>query len=94
MPGARSRNFVLCPGKAYDRLMRIGTRSRLRVCSPTEKLKPGETWRQESIVGSYFDGSVSVENGEVRLTIRGSAFVNADSTLILNDADPFCWGIR
>ena len=94
-PGAQSRNFVLCPGKAYDRSpCGTGTSAKLACLFADGKLKPGETWRQESIVGSYFDGTVSVENGEVRPTIRGSAFVNADSTLILNDADPFCWGIR
>lgn len=94
-PGAKSRNFVLCPGKAYDRSpCGTGTSAKLACLFADGKLQPGETWRQESIVGSYFDGSVSVENGEVRPTIRGSAFVNADSTLILNDADPFCWGIR
>lgn len=93
--GAHSRNFVLCPGKAYDRSpCGTGTSAKLACLFADGKLKPGETWRQESIVGSYFDGSVVVENGEVRPTIRGSAFVNADSTLILNDADPFCWGIR
>ena len=94
-PGAKSRNFVLCPGKAYDRSpCGTGTSAKLACLFADGKLKEGETWRQESIVGSYFDGSVGVENGEVRPTIRGSAFVNADSTLILNDADPFCWGIR
>jgi 4-hydroxyproline epimerase len=94
-PGAQSRNFVLCPGKAYDRSpCGTGTSAKLACLFVDGKLQPGETWRQESIVGSYFDGSVSVVNGEVRPTIRGSAFVNADSTLILNDADPFCWGIR
>jgi 4-hydroxyproline epimerase len=93
-PGANSRNFVLCPGKAYDRSpCGTGTSAKLACLFADGKLHPGETWRQESIVGSYFNGSVSVENGEVRPTIRGSAFVNADSTLILNDADPFCWGI-
>ena len=95
MPGARSRNFVLCPGKAYDRSpCGTGTSAKLACLFADGKLQPGETWRQESIVGSYFDGSVAVENGEVRPTIRGSAFVNADSTLIMNDSDPFCWGIR
>jgi 4-hydroxyproline epimerase len=94
-PGAQSRNFVLCPGKAYDRSpCGTGTSAKLACLCADGKLKSGETWRQESIVGSYFDGSVSVVNGEVRPTIRGAAFVNADSTLILNDTDPFCWGIR
>jgi len=94
-PGAQSRNFVLCPGKAYDRSpCGTGTSAKLACLCADGKLKSGETWRQESIVGSCFDGAISVVNGEVRPIIRGAAFVNADSTLILNDADPFCWGIR
>ncbi|MCW5553167.1 MAG: proline racemase family protein [Verrucomicrobiae bacterium] len=94
-PGAHSRNFVLCPGKAYDRSpCGTGTSAKLACLFADGKLKEGETWRQESIVGSCFDGAVSVVNGEIRPTIRGSAFVIADSTLILNETDPFCWGIR
>jgi 4-hydroxyproline epimerase len=93
--GAHSRNFVLCPGKAYDRSpCGTGTSAKLACLFADGKLREGETWRQESIVGTCFDGSVQVLNGEIRPTIRGSAFVNADATLILNDADPFCWGIR
>ncbi len=94
-PGAHSRNFVLCPGKAYDRSpCGTGTSAKLACLFADGKLKAGETWRQEGIVGSYFDGTVEVVNGEIRPTLRGSAFVNADSTLILDDADPFCWGIK
>ena len=93
--GAHSRNFVLCPGKAYDRSpCGTGTSAKLACLFADGKLKEGETWRQESIVGSCFDGAVEVRNGEIRPTIRGSAFVNADATLILNESDPFCWGIR
>jgi 4-hydroxyproline epimerase len=94
-PGAHSRNFVLCPGKAYDRSpCGTGTSAKLACLFADGKLKAGETWRQEGIVGSYFDGTVEVVNGEIHPTLRGSAFVNADATLILNDRDPFCWGIR
>lgn len=94
-PSAHSRNFVLCPGKAYDRSpCGTGTSAKLACLFADGKIKEGETWRQESIVGSCFDGSVAVVNGEIRPTIRGAAFVIADSTLILNKTDPFCWGIR
>ena len=57
------------------------------------KLKPGETWRQESITGSVFEGTVREVAGELIPTIKGNAFVNAESKLILNSADPYCWGI-
>jgi len=93
--GANSRNFVLCPGKAYDRSpCGTGTSAKLACLFEDGKLREGETWRQESIVGSEFEGSVRIVDGKVQPTIRGRAFINADATLILDDADPFCWGIR
>ncbi len=92
---ADSRNFVLCPGKAYDRSpCGTGTSAKLACLFEDGKLAEGGTWRQESIVGSLFEGSVKVVDGAIQPTIRGSAFVNAETTLILDDRDPFCWGIR
>jgi 4-hydroxyproline epimerase len=58
------------------------------------KLKEGEIWRQEGIVGSVFEGEVRVVEGKIFPSIRGSAFVNAEATLIFDEADPFCYGIR
>ncbi len=93
--GANSRNFVLCPGKAYDRSpCGTGTSAKLACLFADGKLAPGETWRQESIVGTIFEGSVMIVDGGVQPTIRGEAFVNAEATLILDERDPFCWGIR
>jgi len=92
---AQSRNFVLCPGKAYDRSpCGTGTSAKLACLFEDGKLAEGDTWRQESIVGSIFEGSVRVVDGAIRPTIRGRAFVNAEATLILDESDPFCWGIR
>jgi 4-hydroxyproline epimerase len=94
-PGVHSRNFVLCPGKAYDRSpCGTGTSAKLACLYADGKIREGEVWRQESVIGSVFEGSVRVVNGEVIPTIRGSAYVTAESTLILNPTDPFCWGIR
>jgi 4-hydroxyproline epimerase len=88
------RNFVLCPGKAYDRSpCGTGTSAKVACLYADGKLKPGEIWRQESVVGSVFEAWVTVDNGVIHPTIKGSAFVNADSTIILDDRDPFCWGI-
>ena len=93
--GAHSRNFVLCPGKAYDRSpCGTGTSAKLACLYADGKLKEGEEWRQESVVGSEFSGRVEIVNGEIRPFITGSAFVNAEADLILDEADPFCWGIR
>jgi 4-hydroxyproline epimerase len=92
--GADSRNFVLCPGFAYDRSpCGTGTSAKLACLYADGKLRPGAAWRQESVTGSVFSGSVEIEDGRIIPTIRGSAFVNAEATQILDDRDPLCWGM-
>jgi 4-hydroxyproline epimerase len=96
--GARSRSFVLCPGKAYDRSpCGTGTSAKLACLAADGKLAEGETWIQESIIGSTFMGSyrwLDRAKGEIAPTITGTAFVNAEATLLLDERDPFCWGIQ
>ena len=95
LPGVDSKNFVLCPGKAYDRSpCGTGTSAKLACLYADGKLKEGQVWKQESIVGSVFQGSVTVRDGKVYPSIRGSAYVNAEAELILDPKDPFCLGIR
>ena len=95
VPGVNSKNFVLCPGKAYDRSpCGTGTSARLACLYADGKIKEGETWKQESIVGSIFEGTVKVRDGKIYPSIRGSAFVNAEAELVLNPDDPLCMGIR
>jgi 4-hydroxyproline epimerase len=92
---ADSKNFVLCPGKAYDRSpCGTGTSAKLACLYADGKLKPEQTWRQESIVGSMFEGSLSLAEGKLYPRIKGTAFINAESDLIFDDRDPFCMGIR
>ncbi len=92
---AHSRNFVLCPGKAYDRSpCGTGTSAKIACLIADGKLQPGEVWRQESIVGSVFEGWATIEGDKVIPHIKGSAYITAEATLILNPADPFCYGIR
>ena len=94
-PGVDSKNFVLCPGKAYDRSpCGTGTSAKLACLYADGKISEGQVWRQESIVGSVFEGTVRVQDGKVYPSITGSAFVNAEAELILNPDDPFCLGIR
>ena len=94
-PGVNSRNFVLCPGKAYDRSpCGTGTSAKLACLYADGKLREGQVWRQESIVGSVFEGSIKVRDGRVHPSIKGSGFVNADANLVLDPHDPFCMGIR
>lgn len=95
VPGADSRSFVLCPGKAYDRSpCGTGTSAKLACLYADGKLRPGQVWRQESITGSVFEGTVTIADGQVVPEITGSAYVNAEADLILDERDPFCYGIR
>lgn len=95
LPGVDSKNFVLCPGKAYDRSpCGTGTSAKLACLYADGKLCEGQTWKQESIVGSVFEGSVRVRDGKVYPSIKGSAFVNAEAELVLDPRDPLCMGIR
>jgi len=93
-PENHSRNFVLCPGAAYDRSpCGTGTSAKLACLYADGKLAPGQVWRQESIVGSVFEGRVRLEESGLIPCITGAAYVNGDCTLLLDPDDPFCWGI-
>ena len=98
LPGGHSRNFVLCPGKAYDRsACGTGTSAKLACLAADGKLREGERWVQESILGSVFTGSyrwADQARGLIIPTITGQAFMNGEATLLLDEQDPFCWGIR
>ena len=93
-PGIDSRNFVLCPGKEYDRSpCGTGTSAKLACLYADGLLAPGQVWRQESIIGSVFEGRLALRDGALIPTISGAAFVTAEATLILDPRDAFCWGI-
>ena len=96
-PGAHSRNFVLCPGLAYDRSpCGTGTSAKLACLAADGKLAEGAAWVQESVIGSRFTARyrwLDRAKGEVAPTITGTAFVTAETTLLLDPRDPFCWGI-
>jgi 4-hydroxyproline epimerase len=97
-PTARSRNFVLCPGKAYDRSpCGTGTSAKLACLAADGKLAEGEEWTQESVLGSVFKAHyrwLDRAKGTIAPTIMGTAHVTADAKLLLDPNDPFCWGIR
>ncbi len=94
-PDADGKNFVLCPGRAYDRSpCGTGTSAKVACLVADGKLAEGQVWRQESIIGSLFEGSARIVEGRIRPQIRGSAYVNAELTLIVDPADPLAMGIR
>jgi 4-hydroxyproline epimerase len=89
-----SRNFVLCPGKAYDRSpCGTGTSAKLACLAAAGKLAPGQAWRQEGILGSVFTGHIQCEGDRIIPHITGSACVTAETTLIFDPKDPFRCGI-
>ena len=101
LQGADSRNFVLCPGNAYDRSpCGTGTSAKLACLAADGKLAPGQVWTQASVIGSTFQASYewldndTEQGARIIPTLRGSAYVCAEATLLVQDADPFAWGIR
>ncbi|OPA89197.1 hydroxyproline-2-epimerase [Pseudomonas fluorescens] len=91
---ADSRNFVMCPGKAYDRSpCGTGTSAKLACLAADGKLAEGETWVQASITGSQFEGRFEWDGERVIPSITGRAYMTADSTLLIDEQDPFAWGI-
>ena len=93
--GADARNFVLCPGGAYDRSpCGTGTSAKLACLAADGKLAEDQPWVQESILGTRFIGRYRRVQARIIPTITGRAYVNGEATLVLDYDDPFCWGIR
>jgi 4-hydroxyproline epimerase len=91
---ADAKNFVLCPGKQYDRSpCGTGLSAKLACLAAAGQLAEGEVWRQESIIGGLFAGSVRLVEGGVVPTLWGRAFVTAEATLLVEPGDPFPEGI-
>ncbi len=83
-----SRNFVLCPGKAYDRSpCGTGTSAKLACLAADGKLAAGQVWRQESILGTVFEASYRVVNEQIIPRIKGTAYITGEATLLLDDCD-------
>lgn len=88
------RNFVLCPGRAYDRSpCGTGTSAKLACLAADGKLAPGVVWRQESVLGSVFEAQYRMQGTQLIPTITGRAHVCAETELLLDPEDPYVWGI-
>jgi 4-hydroxyproline epimerase len=93
-PNADSRNFVLCPGIEYDRSpCGTGTSAKLACLFADGKLKEGETWRQESITETIFEGSIRLDGEKIIPIVRGSAYITAEIDLIFDEHDPLRFGV-
>ncbi|HEX5324174.1 MAG TPA: proline racemase family protein [Capsulimonadaceae bacterium] len=92
--GIQSKNFVLCPGRAYDRSpCGTGLSAKLACLFADGKLQEGEVWRQESILGTSFEGMVRIQGDQLIPTITGRAYITAETTLLFDPADPFREGV-
>ncbi|HET9047355.1 MAG TPA: proline racemase family protein [Chiayiivirga sp.] len=93
-PGCDARNFVLCPGLAWDRSpCGTGTSAKLACLAADGVLAPDAVFRQESLIGSVFEGRYQPANeGRIQPTITGTAHVTAQGHLIIDAADPFGYG--
>jgi len=91
---ADSQNFVLCPGREYDRSpCGTGTSAKLACLYEDGKLEAGEIWRQQSIIGSVFEGKVAIQAHDIIPQITGEAYVNLEATVVIDAHDPFRHGI-
>jgi len=87
------RNFVLCPGRAYDRSpCGTGTSAKLACLAADGQLPAGAIWRQESVLGSVFEAYYRMEGERLMPSIVGQAHVCAETSLLLDPSDPFAWG--
>lgn len=95
-PANSSRNFVLCPGAEYDRSpCGTGTSAKMACLYADGKLQPGQVWKQEGILGTFFEGTVTrSEDGQVIPSIRGRAWITGESQLYFDADDPFAQGFR
>lgn len=93
LSGPDGRNFVMCPGGAYDRSpCGTGTSAKLATLFARGALVPGQVWRQESITGGQFTSWLELRDGELVPFIRGHAYVTGEATLRFDSADPFRGG--
>ena len=93
-PDADSKSFVLCPGKAYDRSpCGTGTSAKLACLYGDGKLQVGQVWKQQSVVGSIFEGSIQIQDNRIIPTITGEAWVMSEGTILVDERDPFGKGI-
>ena len=90
----QARNFVLCPGLAYDRSpCGTGTSAKLACLAADGTLAEGAPWVQQGILGSHFEASYRRGGRGILPRIVGQAWITARATLLIDPADPFAWGI-
>lgn len=100
LKSSHGRNAVFYGDKAIDRSpCGTGTSARIAQLAGKGKLKVGETFVHESIIGSQFEGKVEKEakvgNYEAIIpSIKGWAQVTGLNTIFVDDRDPFARGFQ
>jgi proline racemase len=90
-PHADSRNFVLCPGGAYDRSpCGTGTSALLAAMHARGEIAIGRPWRQEGIAGGVFTAWLTRGDGDTLVPhVRGRAYITGRAILLCEPRDPF-----
>jgi 4-hydroxyproline epimerase len=97
---ATARNAVFYGDKAIDRSpCGTGTSARMAQWYAKHKLKKGDAFIHESIIGSRFTGRIEEETtigGKPAIvpSIEGWAFVTGYNTIIIDDDDPYAHGFQ
>jgi 4-hydroxyproline epimerase len=94
-PEAQARNAVFYGEKAIDRSpCGTGTSARMAQLAAKGRLKPGDEFVHESIIGSLFHGRIEaaarVGNVDAIVpSIRGWARITGLNTIFIDERDPF-----
>ncbi|QOG05812.1 4-hydroxyproline epimerase [Aureimonas sp. OT7] len=97
---AHARNAVFYGDKAIDRSpCGTGTSARIAQWAAKGKLKPGDDFVHESIIGSLFKGRVEAETtvaGKPAIipSVAGWARLTGYNTIFIEDRDPFAHGFQ
>jgi 4-hydroxyproline epimerase len=99
-PRAAARNAVFYGDKAIDRSpCGTGTSARMAQWAAKGRLKPGDDFIHESIIGSMFDGRVEAaalvgDRAGIIPSIAGWARMTGYNTIFIDDRDPYAHGFQ
>ena len=99
-PSSTARNAVFYGDKAIDRSpCGTGTSARMAQWHAQGRLKPGDSFVHESIIGSVFTGRVVAETNlggtpAIIPSIEGWAVIHGYNHLILAESDPYRFGFQ
>jgi 4-hydroxyproline epimerase len=99
-PTSTARNAVFYGDKAIDRSpCGTGTSARMAQWYAQGRLKPGDKFVHESIIGSVFTGTIEEETTvagrpAIRPGIEGWAIITGHNTIFFDDEDPYVHGFQ